>query len=357
MSVNPGVFGANPSFGYNPYGVNAGPALSGSGFNGAALSGYGAAPASGLGYYGGYQAAAAPSYGLGSYGVNPVGYQTAGVAAGYGYAPAVAAQGPFQLDEQTVAEIESRLAYLVRRRQPVLRRQIIKVPGPGGRVQQVVRRLPTPQPDLIERVYVVKPQRDVVNLLIERPGTPAPQVQERRVVGRPHRPVIHQQVVRVAPRTQVNQAAPLANYGYVSQPAVVNYAGYQPAAPAYVAQPQYSVSYSNSYDNLGGYGGYDAGYGYAAAQPAYGYAAAQPAYGYAAQPAYGYAAQPSVVAGYAAQPAYSYAAQPSYGYAAQPAYGGYGVQPSGASAVYGYGAQPAYGYGAPAYSGANFGRF
>jgi len=338
MSINPAAYPANASFGYDPYAVN-GAALSGSGFNGQALSGVGyAAPASGLGYYGGYNAA--PQYGLGAYGApagyaGSVGYAAAAPVAGFA---GVQQQG-FQLDEQTVAEIESRLSYLRGRRQAVLRRQIIKVPGPGGRVQQVVRRLQTPPPDLIERVYVVKPQRDVVNLLIERPGTPPPQVQERRVVGKPHRPVINQQVVRVAPRTQVNAQQNLAGYGFASQPAYVNYAGYQPVAPVapVVSQP-YSVSYSTSYDNLGGYGGY------AAPQANYGYAAPQASYGYAAQPV-GYAAVSDPYAGYG----YGYQQPSVVGYAAQPYSYGYGVQPS-ASGVAAYPAA-GYGYQQPAYSG------
>jgi hypothetical protein len=58
------------------------------------------------------------------------------------------------------------------RRQPVIKRQVITVRARLAKVQQVVRRLPTPTPDIVERVFIVKPQRDIVNLVIERPGTP-----------------------------------------------------------------------------------------------------------------------------------------------------------------------------------------
>jgi hypothetical protein len=287
-----------------------------------------------LGYYGGAQQVGYAS--LSGYGVQQVVAQPVAYA---GYAQqAVAPQAPFQLDETILAEIESRLAYLTRRRQPVLRRQVIKVPGPVGRIQQVVRRLPTPQPDLIERVYVVKPQRDVVNLLIERPGTPPPQVQERKVVGRAHRPVINQQVVRVAPRVvqqPVAVAQPQVQYvqqAVVAQPQVQYVQQPVSYAPA-VSYGGYDAGYSTSFDDgLAGYGGYQqAGYGYGAVSAA----PAGAAYYGAGYPsgAYGYGvAQPAALSGSVA----------GYGYAADPyanAYGAYAAQPAYGSAV--YGAQPA----------------
>ena len=181
-----------------------------------------------------------------------------GSAIVYGAAPVlqqVAApgqQGGFQLDEETTAEIESRLQHFLKRRAPVLRRQVIKVPGPAGRVQQVVRRIPTPQPDVIEKVYVVKPQRDVVNLVIERPGTPPPQIKETREVEPAHRPVITQQVVKVAPRTQI-QPQPQQVYAAAPIAAPVQYGGYAP-------YPSGAYSYSTA--AYSAYGAPDAGYGY-----------------------------------------------------------------------------------------------
>lgn len=91
------------------------------------------------------------------------------------------------------------------RRQPVIKRQVITVPGTPGRIQQVVRRLPTPTPDIIERVFVVKPQRDVINLVIERPGTPPAQYKDRTVMGKQRRPLIHPRIVRVPARSQFQQ--------------------------------------------------------------------------------------------------------------------------------------------------------
>lgn len=89
------------------------------------------------------------------------------------------------------------------RRQPVVKRQVITVPGAPGRVQQIVRRLPTPTPDVVERVFVVKPQRDVVNLIIERPCTPPAQFRDRTVIGKQRKPVIHPMIVRVPGRPAI----------------------------------------------------------------------------------------------------------------------------------------------------------
>jgi hypothetical protein len=94
------------------------------------------------------------------------------------------------------------------RRQPVIKRQVITIPGAPGRVQQIVRRLPTPTPDVVERVFVVKPQRDVVNLIIERPCTPPAQYRDRTIMGKQRKPVINPLIVRVQGRPQCIMPAP-----------------------------------------------------------------------------------------------------------------------------------------------------
>ena len=92
-----------------------------------------------------------------------------------------------------------------KRRQPVIKRQVITLPGVAGRIQQVVRRLPTPTPDIIERVFIVKPQRDTVNLIIERPATPPVQYKDKTVYGKQRRPLINPKIVTVAPRQLYSQ--------------------------------------------------------------------------------------------------------------------------------------------------------
>lgn len=119
-----------------------------------------------------------------------------------------------------------------KRRQPVIKRQVITMPGEAGRVQQVVRRLPTPTPDVIERVFIVKPQRDTINLVIERPSTPPVQYKDKTVYGKTRRPIINPKVVAVAPRT---------NYPHFEQQSmhyqpqefqpIEDYSGYQQQQP------------------------------------------------------------------------------------------------------------------------------
>ena len=109
------------------------------------------------------------------------------------------------------------------RRQPVIKRQVITVPGTPGKVQQVVRRLPTPTPDIVERVFIVKPQRDVVNLVIERPGTPPAQYKDRTVMGKQRRPLINPRIIRVAPRQTLSAFTPFASQQFLQYQAPFQY--------------------------------------------------------------------------------------------------------------------------------------
>jgi len=102
-----------------------------------------------------------------------------------------------QLEPQIEAAYEAATG---QRRQSVIKRQVITIPGQPGRVQQVVRRLPTPTPDVIERVFIVKPQRDTVNLIIERPSTPPAQYKDKTVYGKQRRPLINPKIIQVPSR-------------------------------------------------------------------------------------------------------------------------------------------------------------
>lgn len=99
-----------------------------------------------------------------------------------------------------------------KRRQPVVKRQVITMPGEAGRIQQIVRRLPTPTPDVIERVFIVKPQRDMINLVIERPATPPVQYRDKTVYGKSRRPIINPKVVTVQPRSMYPQIEGSSTY-------------------------------------------------------------------------------------------------------------------------------------------------
>lgn len=115
-----------------------------------------------------------------------------------------------QLTPQIEAAYEE-ASNTTKRRQSVVKRQVITMPGGPGKVQQVVRRLPTPTPDVIERVFIVKPERDTVNLIIERPMTPPIQYKDKTVYGKSRRPLVNPKIIPVASRQYYQQ---LENYPY-----------------------------------------------------------------------------------------------------------------------------------------------
>ena len=331
---------------------------------------------------------AAPYYNQASYSTSSLSGDALAYAPASGYAPAASYQarqsqysGPVlsglpaassyggvsggieQYGANLAPQIEAAYeAAALHRRQPVIRRQVIQVPGNPGQVRQIVRRVPTPIPDVIERVFVVKPQRDVVNLVIERPTTPPPQVKNRTIVAKARKPVINSQVVRVAPRS-IQQAPAQVQPVQVQQtqvqyaPAPVQYAPApvqvisQPAATNYSYDYGTGYSYTSSFDTITGggaayqqqqYGGYSTGYPANYGLPAYAGASSytqQPYnYSYAQPSAYpvGYAtASNAYSSAYIPQQSGSAAAYPSIIAANQAgnAYYGYGYP---AAAQYGY---------------------
>jgi hypothetical protein len=87
-------------------------------------------------------------------------------------------------DPQLNQQVEQIVASLYECKRPMLRRQVVTVPAScPGRVLNITRRLPTPPPDIVERITVVKPPRDVVNLCIEKPCQPGPCFQQRQICG------------------------------------------------------------------------------------------------------------------------------------------------------------------------------
>ena len=81
-------------------------------------------------------------------------------------------------------------------KEPCLYRQVITVPGPPGKMLTAYRRLPSPQPDVLQRVYIVKPQRDVIDLVISCQNALAAQLTERTIYSRPHKPIIIPRLVQ-----------------------------------------------------------------------------------------------------------------------------------------------------------------
>ena len=111
-------------------------------------------------------------------------------------------------DPQLQQQVDEIVQSLQQYKRPVLRRQVITVPSTcPGRVACLTRRLPTPAPDIIERITVVKPPRDVVNLTIEKPTQPGPCFQQREICGKSRKPLIQPRVVSVPPRSGTCQAS------------------------------------------------------------------------------------------------------------------------------------------------------
>jgi hypothetical protein len=97
-----------------------------------------------------------------------------------------------------------------------LHRQVIQVPGGQPRISCIKRRLPTPPPDICERICIVKPPRDVVEVCIEKPYRPPPCYVQREICGKARRPLIQPRVVCVPPRS--NPCLASASMCGLSQP-------------------------------------------------------------------------------------------------------------------------------------------
>ena len=119
------------------------------------------------------------------------------------------------------------------RRHGVVRRQAIRLPDQPSCVRQVRHRLPTPEPDTLERVYIRRQPAEIVEEIIEEPTTPPPRVQESTVFEPAGPPQVVRKVVRVPPRQQGYQQQSVS--GTTQQQA----AGYEQS--------------SQSYGNAGGY--------------------------------------------------------------------------------------------------------
>jgi len=135
----------------------------------------------------------------------PLGH-VAGAAPVAAAAPVATPVGPaivqdFVLPAETLAEIDARVNSVATAtsRAPIVKKETIPIEGPLGRVMNIVKRLPTPAPDVVERTTVIKPHKDHVHVTIERPITPPTVVTHQQVVEDPGLPVVNHQVVAVPP--------------------------------------------------------------------------------------------------------------------------------------------------------------
>jgi len=144
----------------------------------------------------------------------------------------------FVLPAETLAEIDARVNSVAAAtsRAPVVKKETIPVEGPLGRVMNIVKRLPTPAPDVVERTTVIKPHKDHVHVTIERPVTPPTVVTHQQVVEDPGLPVVNHQVVAVPPTARcfspIRAVSPIAvtasvNRLAASPTSILSHYGYQ----------------------------------------------------------------------------------------------------------------------------------
>lgn len=228
--------------------------------------GYGGAPA-----YSAPQQYGAPAYSAPQqYGSSPYG-GAYGSGGGGGNAAGIDINDP-QLNQQ----VEQIVASLTTTKRPMLRRQVITVPANcPPRVAYIHRRLPTPPPDIVERITVIKPPRDIVNLCIEKPCQPGPCYQQREICGKPRKPLIQPRVVSVQPRSNPCGTPAPQQQSNPCCPSVPPYGSSPVGGPAYGSYGGATSNYGGSYAPA--YGGSTTGY----PQQSSG------GYGYGAQTGYG----------------------------------------------------------------------
>jgi len=126
-------------------------------------------------------------------------------------------------------------------RAPQIFKEVTKVPGAPGKVSEVIRRLPTPTADVIDRTIIEFPGQDTVNVIYERPTTPPPNLVERRLVEAPPPAQVNcfERTVPHRPReTVIHESAPVA--AFAAAPVVV--AASHPAA--YTVTAAHSSAYA-----------------------------------------------------------------------------------------------------------------
>lgn len=95
--------------------------------------------------------------------------------------------------------------YHNRPRQGRIRREAIRLPDQPGVVRQVRHRVSTPEPDILERIYIRRQPNEIVEEIIEEPTTPPPRLHERTIIEPSGPPKIVRKVIRVPPRSHEHQ--------------------------------------------------------------------------------------------------------------------------------------------------------
>lgn len=105
-------------------------------------------------------------------------------------------------------------------RVPQIYKEVVKVPGEPGQVKEVVKRLPTPTPDIIDKTIIEQPGQDTINVIYERPTTPPPNIVERRLIEAPPAPQVNCFERRVPHRPRETIVQESTNQILVPQPSL-----------------------------------------------------------------------------------------------------------------------------------------
>lgn len=124
------------------------------------------------------------------------------------------------------------------RRQGRVRRQTVRLPDQSTTTRQIRHRLPTPEPDILERIYICRQRSEIIEEIIEEPTTPPPRVQERTVIEQTGPPKVLRKMIRVPPRSQ--------NYQYEQQETLSNYGSFSGVSAPTAGSGAFGAGYGQS---------------------------------------------------------------------------------------------------------------
>ena len=159
------------------------------------------------------------------------------------------------------------------RRKGQRRQEVHRLPDQGQPcVRQVRHRLLTPEPDVIEKVYIQRAAAEIVEEITEIPTTPPPIVQERNVTEPSGPAKVIRKTIRVPPRGTQTIAAPVS----VAAPLNCTAMNYNPSAASGFGG-YFSGGLTGGATSLGGFGSFGGGF----QQPNFGFGGyQQPSFGF-----------------------------------------------------------------------------
>jgi len=116
------------------------------------------------------------------------------------------------------------------------------------RVATLRRRMPSPEGDTVERITVIQPPQDHINIIIEKPCMPPPCVSQREEYDNSRPPIIHRNVVCVPPRSNPCPSNGSCNPCGTSNSSYGSYGGQQMMQGSAFVQGT-RLNNSNNYNN------------------------------------------------------------------------------------------------------------